>query len=404
MMGLIFVFVLGCFLSCKDDPVKPPTPEIFSLRIVVKDTAGQPVTGLRINGGNLITTDSYSSDRLITSGAYVLKTIAQHPENRSILYHDSIYMMKIDQDISTNFVGYTSSDGSITIEDPNLFPSVLGLTSIPLTKDNPSIIGKLSVLDSVQFVLRDSSNHSSTTSIFYGVLKPGKNEFSFIWGPTSYSSIAKSNTAASFAPFPSELKQDNDSLWNKIIISDSVGRQKELYLARADLVSNPNHYELPPLPPPCSFDVRFSTGHSLRTYPLYLVPDSIYQYRIKILSCAYPLTFKWNFVDQPAPFELTSCLGEIQIGTYSLLDSGTIKLNDRTLDCLIIKLIAKNKLPQNYPNPFTNITTVRFAVNQPSYIIMKVCKLTGEVISTLIDNEYFPPGYHTKQYQPNILK
>lgn len=407
MLGLIFAIMFGCFLSCKDEPTKPPIPpsESFSLHISVKDTAGNPVRGLQINGGNLLPRNLDPSHRLITSAIYKLTTISQDTSTGLILFRDSILIVNADQDIVTNQLGYTSSDGTFSTKDSTLFPNLFNYGFYSITHDNPDILGNFSILDTVQFVLRDTSNYQGAAAIFYVAVKRGKNEFSFVWEPTTYSVQTKTNNPLLFFSTPSKQQRGDDTLlWNKISIHDSAGRQKDLFLARADLVSNPDYSELPPLPPYPGLDVRFSTNHTIRAYPLYLTPDSIYIYRIKIQSGAYPLTFKWNFVDQPAPFELTSCPGENQIGTYTLFDSGTIKLNDPTLDCLVIKLIAKNKLSQNYPNPFTRSTSVRFFVYQPSYVTMKLHKLTGEVISILVNHEYFPPGYHTKQFQIDNLK
>ncbi len=407
MFALILAIMFGYFLSCKDVPTKPPSPpsESFSLRISVKDSAGNPVRGLQISGGNLLPQNLNPTHRLIVSTVFKLSTTLQDTSTGLIHFLDSILIVNADQDIVTNQLGYTSSDGTFYTEDTTLFPNLSNYRFFNITNKNHDIVGNFSILDTMQFVLRDTQNQHRAAAIFYGVLKPGKNEFSFFWIPNVDQIPPNVHTSSSTHSFSYVQKGNDDtSRWNHIIIRDSVGRPKDLFLARSDLISNPDYSELPPLPPPPGYDVRFSTNHSIRAYPSNLKPDSVYVYRIKIQSNAFPLTFEWKFVDQPALFELTSCPGKNVIGPFTLLDSGTIKLNDPTLDCLIIKLIVKNKLSQNYPNPFTHTTSIRFFVYQPSYITMKVHKITGEVISILVNNEYFPPGYYTQQFQTDNLK
>jgi hypothetical protein len=87
--------------------------------------------------------------------------------------------------------------------------------------------------------------------------------------------------------------------------------------------------------------------------------------------------------------------------------------NDSTFECnfyshlsllngSIITIVAKNDLAtpeefllyQNYPNPFNPSTTIKFQMPKPSQIVMQVYNLKGQIIKTLINEEY-QAGYHT---------
>jgi len=48
-------------------------------------------------------------------------------------------------------------------------------------------------------------------------------------------------------------------------------------------------------------------------------------------------------------------------------------------------------LSQNYPNPFNLSTNIKFEVNKPEFITLKIFDITGREKITLIEN-YFPPG------------
>lgn len=54
------------------------------------------------------------------------------------------------------------------------------------------------------------------------------------------------------------------------------------------------------------------------------------------------------------------------------------------------------KLEQNYPNPFNPATTIKFAVAEKSRVIIKIYNITGEEITTLINEEKDRGWYEVK--------
>ena len=49
-------------------------------------------------------------------------------------------------------------------------------------------------------------------------------------------------------------------------------------------------------------------------------------------------------------------------------------------------------LDQNYPNPFNPTTTIRFTLDEPAFVSLKVFTMVGEEIATLTEHEYLDEG------------
>ncbi|MFN3872516.1 MAG: T9SS type A sorting domain-containing protein [Ignavibacterium sp.] len=60
------------------------------------------------------------------------------------------------------------------------------------------------------------------------------------------------------------------------------------------------------------------------------------------------------------------------------------------------------KLEQNYPNPFNPTTTIKFAVAEKSRVIIKIYNITGEEITTLV-NEEKDRGWYEIKFNSNGL-
>jgi hypothetical protein len=52
------------------------------------------------------------------------------------------------------------------------------------------------------------------------------------------------------------------------------------------------------------------------------------------------------------------------------------------------------KLEHNFPNPFNPATTIRFALPVPGNVNLKVYDILGREIASLIDNSFYPAGWH----------
>ena len=58
---------------------------------------------------------------------------------------------------------------------------------------------------------------------------------------------------------------------------------------------------------------------------------------------------------------------------------------------------SSNKLIENYPNPFTQYTNIKFTTDG-GHTLIQIINTVGQVIDTLVDNDYSTPGLYTIQW------
>src|SRR5262249_50530842 len=117
------------------------------------------------------------------------------------------------------------------------------------------------------------------------------------WVKTNGAGTLEMNGNVEAAPKAALKEQTNLDALNQVTVIDLFGRQQTLYIGNERLVKEPiETFELPPQAP--EFDVRFSSGRMVETYPATLDAKASYQYPINITTEAgsYPLTVMWNVV------------------------------------------------------------------------------------------------------------
>ena len=84
---------------------------------------------------------------------------------------------------------------------------------------------------------------------------------------------------------------------------------------------------------------------------------------------------------------------------FSSVDNYTLKLYRADLSKLTsienepVSISQDFKLSQNYPNPFNSQTTIRYEINQNSYVQLKIFNILGEEVRTLIKENESPGVY-----------
>jgi hypothetical protein len=88
---------------------------------------------------------------------------------------------------------------------------------------------------------------------------------------------------------------------------------------------------------------------------------------------------------------------------FGQLPGDTIRLRYAQAGCLD-RLMNSSEVPstfdldQNFPNPFNPVTKIRFALPADSRISIKIFDITGRLITGLIDNKFFAPGFYDVEF------
>jgi hypothetical protein len=79
-------------------------------------------------------------------------------------------------------------------------------------------------------------------------------------------------------------------------------------------------------------------------------------------------------------------------GAGNVLNTTSIEKNDRMIP-------SEFKLLKIYPNPFNPITTIKYTLEKPGHVYIKIYNLNGQEVETLI-NRYHIAGEHQIIWQP----
>jgi hypothetical protein len=134
-------------------------------------------------------------------------------------------------------------------------------------------------------------------------------------------------------------------------------------------------------------DVGDSMGESIEFNGLMLAgPDDVFNSNIGDFADYH----EFNLTDVQNENSLTISTGADWIGIHLavLIGEGFMSDIDELAD-----LPAKNRLIDNYPNPFNASTIINYTLPGPSHVTIEIYDILGRRVETLIEGEQ-PAGYH----------
>lgn len=243
---IIGIAVLLCsavlFYACDDLNLNPATLSSFSLRITVRDTSGNRMSGLRVSASGFLSLERFYLNKIQTTSnplgqaknALAISTIQvalparlqvrlsafdirnqevsvlsnntvwnpglysfswQPPDgafpgpykilmtatNDSIQFRDSVYAVYNAFDPEQCVVGWTSNFGTIDLRDPLLFPGLVNLPPFVYTTLSPDSLGTFTYADSVLVFLTDTVLWRYQSYFLH--IGMHANEFNLTWDP-----------------------------------------------------------------------------------------------------------------------------------------------------------------------------------------------------------------------------
>ena len=188
---------------------------------------------------------------------------------------------------------------------------------------------------------------------------------------------------------------------NIFVFEDQLGHRQALSIGEADARSESGYtHEVPPVPPPEAFDVRFQSQRSAETLRDRGIPTQ--RFPVALQTGGHSVKLSWRIEEkQDRRFRLLSDAKNIVLPASgsTQLSSGTRRIVIEVQNSQSQPLPSEFALHQNYPNPFNPSTSIRYDLPVESRVSLTVYNLLGIMVAKLVD-EVQPAGYHVVLWEP----
>ncbi|GEM_PF-3877077 len=188
---------------------------------------------------------------------------------------------------------------------------------------------------------------------------------------------------------------------NRLTISDASGTSQALYFSAQASQVNPDHYQLPPLPPKGMFDARYASQRFFES----VSGKQSEEYPIILQSPRTPITIAWEISESASAWELLTSSetivlsGSGSISYRSKEELEKFRLRHKNLSDAIP---AQTGLLPNYPNPFNSQTNIKFTIGEKAQIQLRLFDAIGRQIATLYDG-VMDPGIYSHSWDAQDL-
>ena len=202
------------------------------------------------------------------------------------------------------------------------------------------------------------------------------------WVLLSGDGVINVPTAVSGAT-PKAVAQDNKEDWGKITLTDATGKSYVLYAVNGEV--NLESYQLPPLPPTGTFDVRYGTGKKAEKL------DKQMQ-TIEMRGIAYPVKVRVEKVGIRLQDETGKIVNErLKSGEEITISNSSVTKLNVSADVIPVGYT----LEQNYPNPFNPSTKIEFSIPEDvNNATLTIYNALGQRVAELV-NSKLEAGYYS---------
>jgi hypothetical protein len=175
-----------------------------------------------------------------------------------------------------------------------------------------------------------------------------------------------------------------------IKIKDADGHSQKLFFGRYMYDVNKMTFDMPPLPPDPTFDVRF-TDNSFVWRPS---QDHSGEAAIELHAVKYPITISWEGINDGDNYSLliNDHIIDINGGREIALSQQPDRLSVKITDSNGASVPNTFSLKQNYPNPFNPVTQIFYDLPVDCFVSLRVYDALGREVAVLV-NEFQKAGY-----------